>query len=407
MEQIKKEIEKEVKLGCLSSEDIYEEILNNEIQIFPFRKEYLTGIGYNLTPSDFVFSTGKKILLEVEVTQDEKYVMIPPNDTVLVLSKEYVSVSKRIMGTFHSRVRKVSEGFGHISTTLDAGWHGSLLFAINNPSNKKKKFLLQSDSGNGMKDVSFATLIFQYLETELPEIKHDNRAFRTDVLSAYYNTSSYVKRTYNKSFKMLNDIIELTQRMSPERPTKDVFTEMNEELQEFLIEILNEYELSGDSEKLRKQLGRLDYGFEDAIHNASYIFSKQISGIREIMEQLDGEETTELIDELIEKIKILIGGCRVENKNIRWKYYIDTLEKDISKYRISKRMRFALFLQRNWSSSLLCMLLAFGASGLIFLLLNSNNTETETWRQIVTSLIPVMVGAIITFILNHSKDSKN
>ncbi|UWP59060.1 dCTP deaminase domain-containing protein [Ruminococcus gauvreauii] len=390
--------------GCLSSIDIKREVINNEIQILPFRKENLTDLGYNLTPSDFIFSTGKKILLEVMTTNSEKYVMVPPNDTVLVLSKEYVSISKRIMGTFHSRVRTVSQGFGHVSTTLDPGWKGSLLFAVSNTSSKKKKFVLQSDGGKGLKDVGFVTVIFQYLATELAQIEHDNRAFRVDILGQYYNTSSYMKRTYNKSFRILNDIIESTREMSPEKPIQDVSTEVNERLQDFLRDALHKYEQSEDNQGLLSDMKCLNYGFQDVIHNASYVFATQIQQVRENAARAEEEASQENMERLYFSVQVLIGGCRVENKNIRWKYYTDALEKKIAGYRISKRMRLIMFVRKRWIVYATCAVLGILVSVLLWYLLSHTfATEGEmTVEKLILSEIPMILGQLLGFILGQN-----
>jgi len=48
----------------------------------------------------------------------------------LVVTKEYISVPSNIVGYVVSRVSKVSEGFGHVSTSIDPNWKGALLIAL-------------------------------------------------------------------------------------------------------------------------------------------------------------------------------------------------------------------------------------------------------------------------------------
>jgi len=151
----------------LSDRDI-SKYLNKEIVIFPFNEDDLTPVGYNLNPSDFVFSLKSKDL----VPEVNGAYSIQPHDTVLILTQEAVWVSKKIAGTFHSKVGVVSAGFGHISTTLDPDWKGPLLISLNNPTDSSLE--LPSDK-------SFVTLVFYKVRT--PALKdHDNLPNRTDII---------------------------------------------------------------------------------------------------------------------------------------------------------------------------------------------------------------------------------
>ena len=112
-----------------------------DILIAPFSESKCKGIGYNISPSELCYSVKKKYLLQVHRTDQATYVLIPPHDTVLTLSYEYLQVSSGVAGCFLSRLRPVTQGLGNISTTLDPCWKGMLLLAINNPSSKKVKRL--------------------------------------------------------------------------------------------------------------------------------------------------------------------------------------------------------------------------------------------------------------------------
>ncbi|WP_053361366.1 hypothetical protein [Bacillus sp. FJAT-27251] len=151
----------------LSDVDI-KKLLNKEVVVHPYKEENLTPLGYNLTPSDFVFSLSTEEL----INQEDGYYSIKPHDTVLVLTEESIWVSKRIAGTFHSKVGVVSSGFGHISTTLDPNWSGPLLISLNNPTKMTLKLA---------KNKTFITLIFYPLNT-ISQKDHDNNPSRTDIL---------------------------------------------------------------------------------------------------------------------------------------------------------------------------------------------------------------------------------
>jgi hypothetical protein len=113
-----------------------------DILIAPFDEAKCKGVGYNLSPTELCYSVKKKRLLKIHRTSREIYVMIPPNDTILTLSHEYLQVSSQIAGCFLSRLRPVTKGLGNISTTLDPCWKGMLLLSINNPSNRKIKLVI-------------------------------------------------------------------------------------------------------------------------------------------------------------------------------------------------------------------------------------------------------------------------
>lgn len=139
-----------------------------DIFVEPYDKDDLTPLGYNLNPSDFVYSTTRESL----VPEENGYYQIRPNETVLILTKEYVWVSKKIAGTFHSKVGVVSLGFGHISTTLDPGWKGNLLISLNNPTTETLRLPANK---------SFVTLIFYKVRTPA-RMEHDNVPSRSDVI---------------------------------------------------------------------------------------------------------------------------------------------------------------------------------------------------------------------------------
>lgn len=169
-----------MEAGFLSDEDIGK-LLDRDIVICGYSEKNLTDIGYNLTPTEFVFSTNNGMLVPIYNSSNQKFCWVNPNDTVLILTREAVWVSESISGTFHSKVKLVSHGFGHISTTLDALWEGPLLISLNNPTKKKLKFVLGEDTGNGFEYCSFVTLIFYRMVTAT-KTKHDNPPSRIDIL---------------------------------------------------------------------------------------------------------------------------------------------------------------------------------------------------------------------------------
>ena len=189
----------------LSRDDIKKAIAEGHIKIFPFTPSNLTGIGYNLTTTHFAFSINQGILLTVysktEKNRTTHYVVIPPNDTILFFTKEYIEVDRTIAGTFYSKVARVSEGLGHLSTTLDPTWKGQLLLSINNPTSKPIKFDLD---GNG----NIITVLFHKLDTAVTgNDVHDNNKGRCELLIAHF-CEAFPNKTYQKRHLELKDFIE-------------------------------------------------------------------------------------------------------------------------------------------------------------------------------------------------------
>jgi deoxycytidine triphosphate deaminase len=151
--------------SVLSNVDIQEFISSKDIVISPMNNDNITPLGYNLSFTKFIYSINRKILTEIYEEKGELYCYIEPNDTVLIMSHEAVWISNKLVGTFHSKVGIVSQGLGHISTTLDPEWEGPLLFSLNNPTNKKIKLTIGETISGGIKYKSFVTLILYTLIT--------------------------------------------------------------------------------------------------------------------------------------------------------------------------------------------------------------------------------------------------
>ena len=169
----------------LSQDDIYKAMAEGHLKIYPFEKENLTGIGYNLSTTYFAFSINRGVLLTVyQKTTDQgvkRYVVIPKNDTVLFFSKEYIEVDRTLAGTFHSKVSRVCQGVGRISTTLDPTWRGQLILSVDNPTSKDINFELDMSSGNIM------TLLLYKLDTAVTgDYIHDNNQGRCDLLLKHF-----------------------------------------------------------------------------------------------------------------------------------------------------------------------------------------------------------------------------
>ena len=195
--------------GFMSDTEIERALETRAIIIYPFDKENLTPVGYNFTYSKFIVSLSKNnfVTLVDDKKTGELYFDLRPSETVLVLTKETVSVSANIGGTFHSKVSLVTKGLGHVSTTLDPGWQGQLLVPLNNPTNRKVRvFLIENVYNEDTKhweliNNTFLTLVF-YMAYEGASKKSNNRPARIELLEEIIKT----KKTNKRRQKLLEQV---------------------------------------------------------------------------------------------------------------------------------------------------------------------------------------------------------
>ena len=182
--------------GFLTSADI-EALLDKEIVIHPYNQDNLTPVGYNFSFSEFIYSLATRTFKNIidNGKEEPAYFIIKPNETVLVLSRETIWVSKNIGGTFHSKVSVVTKGLGHVSTTLDPGWQGQLLVPINNPTKRKIKIYIKDKKGFF---TTFITLVL-YRSENPSQKNHDNYPARLDLLKDIVNEG----KSYNKKKKLI------------------------------------------------------------------------------------------------------------------------------------------------------------------------------------------------------------
>lgn len=163
----------------LSIIDIKKELGEN-IYIYPVHIESIKSNSIDLHVSKYAWSiTTKKSI------SNGDYVEIDPNDTALIYSEESIYVSNRIGGSYHSKVSLVSQGLGHIGTSLDSQYIGCSLIAIHNHSKNSQKLKIGSE---------FVTIQFWYLNTPDYDgaVAHDNEPGHPRVLSGF-SDSHYIE----------------------------------------------------------------------------------------------------------------------------------------------------------------------------------------------------------------------
>jgi deoxycytidine triphosphate deaminase len=108
-------------MSTLSNVDIEKELIQGNILVFPFNAKNIKGASYNFTVGQFAYRVPNDPNGQYESVYDSvnQKIVLPPRSTVLVATNESIWVSHKIAGTYHSKVKLVSKGIGHIGTTLD------------------------------------------------------------------------------------------------------------------------------------------------------------------------------------------------------------------------------------------------------------------------------------------------
>lgn len=206
-------------MSVLSNVDVEREILKGNIRISPYDNENVKGSTYNFKASEYAWSINTK-----EDLVKDNIIVIPPNDSALIATKEVIWVSKKICGTYHSKVSIVTQGGGHIGTTLDSEWSGHSLITVHN--HHKKDYLKIPVNE------TFVSIMFHYLNRKTT-FEQDNNSSQSDWLKEYipqckdpvmataYFDESWKKQPKEIKKKMLDDpqYIELDKRKSNLRST--------------------------------------------------------------------------------------------------------------------------------------------------------------------------------------------
>jgi deoxycytidine triphosphate deaminase len=155
-------------MSVLSNIDIERELVKGKnLIIHPLNLENIKGSTYNLTASNLAWRLSDK---ESAVVNNE--IVIPALDSVLIQTEEVIWVSEKICGTYHSKVKWVSLGSGHIGTTLDPEWIGQSLITLHNHSNNEIRIPVGK---------TFASIMFYYLNSRSTKEINANVHGRPDI----------------------------------------------------------------------------------------------------------------------------------------------------------------------------------------------------------------------------------
>lgn len=197
-------------MSVLSIRDLYKEIGKN-IFIHPLKIDNIKANTINLTASEFAWS----VKTERSICNDGETIIIDSNDTALIYTKEAIYVTKKIGGTYHSKVSLVSKGLGHIGTTLDPEYLGLSLIAVHNHSGKDIKLKVGS---------TFVSLMFHYLKTPTFAVSHNNPPGQIEILQQYEDMTEF------ESWKDKHDWINEQRKLKKKMRGSSEYDEMKESL---------------------------------------------------------------------------------------------------------------------------------------------------------------------------------
>lgn len=197
----------------LSNNDIKRELIEGNIRIHPLNMDNIKGGSINLTASKMAW----KVSDQNSAVKDD-IIEIPPNDTVCIYTNEAIWVSRWIGGTYHPRVSLVSKGLGHISTTLDPGWAGLSLIAVNNPTNKAVSIIVGQ---------SLVSIMLYYLKTPSSLNTLENTPSRPDIAKTFKLSSEedlFLQEQWHRNEQGISG------RMLKSDNYKEFYKEENEEI---------------------------------------------------------------------------------------------------------------------------------------------------------------------------------
>lgn len=177
--------------GALSDIDI-QKLLGTHIFIYPFKKENLKGASYNLTSSRlafiFVEDKSKKCKKELLIVDDKDNINIPKRSTAIIQTNESIYVCNKLAGTYHSRVKLVNKGLGHIGTTLDPQYFGSSAIALHNTTDR----VITIKVNDPIVSIMFYTLRIK------SSGEHDNLPGRQDILSLNMGMDDFYEENFEE-----------------------------------------------------------------------------------------------------------------------------------------------------------------------------------------------------------------
>ncbi len=176
-------------MSVLSERDIIGE-LGRGILFHPLKPGSIKACSLCLTASEYAYALGQKRRLTIQTepkknkpSEEQKFFLIPPRDTVLVWTDESIWLSSYLYCPIYSRVGLVSQGIGHIGTRVNPCWSGVLCIALHNLSDEEIRI--------NVRDINepIAYLMVDRLASKSSTNSNIDISARLDVLRGQSNTN--------------------------------------------------------------------------------------------------------------------------------------------------------------------------------------------------------------------------
>jgi deoxycytidine triphosphate deaminase len=202
-------------MSSYSNKDIEKTVNRRDIVIVPINKNSITPLGYDISIGEIITlssASGDKILKE------GGNIKIPPKSLNIVVAKEFIWLSKNVIGTLHARGTLAAKGILTNSTNVDPNFGGQMIMSLYNSSDRTV-ILNEEDS--------FITLIFHTSLTPTldgPGWKKTARVI-ADLKSEYgpeeiQKLDSYMNAKNTEYGSEFNDLIALCKKWGPIKSVK-------------------------------------------------------------------------------------------------------------------------------------------------------------------------------------------
>ncbi len=367
----------------------------NTVIIAPYNENQVKGVGYNLTASNMIYSLSKHRLLKIKDNKEGKFFYLSAHDTALILTNEYFDVSNNVAGSFYSRVRRVSEGLGQISTTLDPGWNGMFLISLNNSTNRTIKVQISSKTEGQENKIGIATVVLTGTDSTNSYINEkinlDNPAMRIDILKELVNTERVIINKYkHNSFKTL--VNSLDNFIPKSNPTYDYINKIKKELE--CIDNALMYEKKPVEVKQHiNSLNWFSYEENQELKRKINELNKYLSidDYLIINEEKNFKELKEEIDKLKKECDYIL---LCENVNQIHNLIDDHIEKYNKYSSINSTLDFII----KWKNTIIGFIAAIISTIIIAILLIQNNTNLDFYQKIILIITPIFTTLISNLI---------
>jgi deoxycytidine triphosphate deaminase len=137
----------------LSNVDLRKKLKTKSIAIDPFKSENIEGSSVYVTASKSAWS----IKTKESISDGTGKIIVPANDTGIIVSAEWLYVDYSVAGVCLSRVRMVSQGVRHVGAPVKTGHTGPLVISIQNPRDEPFELKVGDE---------IAVVVFHELDTE-------------------------------------------------------------------------------------------------------------------------------------------------------------------------------------------------------------------------------------------------